>query len=404
MTLSSKTVLISGVAGFAALFSSASLAMAAEKVTFNGNTYYVVNGNDPKMDSGNEVCASVGMKFAGYKSINTTGVCKARHPTAKEVTSVNGSKAGFYCNGAPQTGLACGKMKNVCQVCPACNLNEAADGNQTIGGHFAEMYVFCEGGMSKSSLYGALPLPKFQSDPNNCGAAGKKCLTGMICSNGACARKAVASSSSVDSRIGKQTGYKVCEYYQATKPSDPVRATKKLVSCGVPGLADKFCKTSLNNPAAKSLKCEENGIVVCGLPCTTPGARNEWFCSADINRPRGTMVKPLDFCPPLPSTSSAKPTKDPGQLCQHGGECKSGMCLGVVPGREYRCSCIGSQSKWQGCTTTNSSPLPATNRAPGVTCQHGGQCQSGMCLGVVPGQQYVCSCNDPKTQWSGCRK
>lgn len=378
MTRSLQTTFLTGVAGVAALLSFASLAMAAESVKFSGNTYYKVDGNNPAMDSGDEVCKSMNMKCLGYKSIDTNSICKLFHPNAKELISVNGSKAGFYCNGAPQTGLACGKMMNTCQVCPKCNLNEAASCSNTIGGHFREMYVFCEA-TSKPGMYGALPLPK---------------------------SSARSSSRSVapDSRIGKHPGYKVCEYYQATKPGDPVRAAKKLVSCGIPGLGDQFCRRALNNQSAKAITCEENGIVICGLPCATPGARNEWFCSADINRPRGTMVKPLDFCPPLPAASLPKPTKDPGQLCQHGGECKSGMCLGVVPGREYRCSCIGSQSKWQGCSTTSSSPLPATNRAPGVQCQHGGQCQSGMCLGAVPGQLYLCSCNDPKTQWQSCRK
>jgi hypothetical protein len=84
-----------------------SAAATPRSIVFNGNTYYVVDGNNTALDSGNEVCAAVGKKFNSYKSINTNGVCKALHPNAKEVTSVNGSKAGFYCNGLPLTGLAC---------------------------------------------------------------------------------------------------------------------------------------------------------------------------------------------------------------------------------------------------------------------------------------------------------
>lgn len=369
------------------LYGTASAAVPS--VSFNNNTYYMVDGNNPALDTGDEVCASMKMKFAGYKSINTNAICKLFHPTAKELISVNGSKAGFYCNGAPQQGLACAKFKNTCQVCPACNLNEASTGNQSIGQHFKEMYVFCE------------PLP--QEGSNSTKGPPR---TPVASARASSSRGRIVSSSSraPTDLVGRHPGYKVCEYFQSTNVGYPVRATKKLVSCGVPGLGDQFCRTALNNRAAKALKCEEHGIVICGLPCTTASARNEWFCSADINRPRGTMVKPLDFCPPLASSTPAGPKKAPGALCQHGGDCQSGWCLGVVPGREYRCSCIGSTTKWQSCSTTTPPPLPPTGRSAGQTCLHGGQCASGMCLGRVPGQDYVCSCIDPTTRWDSCRK
>ncbi len=362
-------------------------AAAVPSVTFNGNVYYAVDGNNKSMDSGDEVCKSMGKTCLGYKSINTNSICKLFHPTAKELVSVNGSKAGFYCNGAPQQGLACASQKNTCQVCPNCNLNEAASCSSTIGQHFKEMYVWCGGSSSASSkkattgTYGPMSLPKSSARASS-------------------SRR--SSSVGPDSRIGSRPGYKVCEYYQATKVGDPVRATKKLVSCGVAGLGDKFCQTSLNNPAAKALKCEENGIVICGLPCTTPGARNDWFCSADINRPRGTMVKPLDFCPPIQSSTPAQPVKKPGELCQHGGQCTTGNCIGIGPdfGKEYRCSCNAFRYE-TGCSGVASS-AKTTNKTAGEVCQHGGECKSGYCLGVVPGREYRCSCKQLTYSTYGC--
>ncbi|MDO8625115.1 MAG: hypothetical protein Q7R47_03460, partial [Candidatus Diapherotrites archaeon] len=115
---------------------------ASSPYTYNGKTYYIVSGGNPAMNTGTKVCASVGKTCVGYTA-NTNAVCQYFHPTASVTTSVNGSKAGFYCNGPPQTGLACGASYNNCQVCPACNVNATCD--EDIGGLFREMYVECAG-------------------------------------------------------------------------------------------------------------------------------------------------------------------------------------------------------------------------------------------------------------------
>ncbi len=106
----------------------------------NGKEYYVVNGADPNEDTGNEVCAKVGKTCVGYTAFSND-ICKQVHPDAKTLTSVHGSKAGFYCNGPPQKGLACESTFNTCEVCPACNVN--ADCNTAVGDQFREMYVEC---------------------------------------------------------------------------------------------------------------------------------------------------------------------------------------------------------------------------------------------------------------------
>ena len=102
--------------------------------------YYVVTSTDPAKDTGNEVCASVGKSCVGYTDFSL-GQCLIHHPGANQVTDVNGSKAGFYCNGAPQGGV-CGKMPNTCMICPQCNVN--ADCAMEIGVLYRELYVECK--------------------------------------------------------------------------------------------------------------------------------------------------------------------------------------------------------------------------------------------------------------------
>ncbi|MEK6968419.1 MAG: hypothetical protein AABX51_07370, partial [Nanoarchaeota archaeon] len=97
-------------------------AVAAQKSTsYNGKTYYVVSADVPSENSGNEVCAKVGKSCVGYTAF-TTDVCKQLHPTATIKSGVDGSKAGFYCNGAPQQGV-CGRETDTCGISPACNVN-----------------------------------------------------------------------------------------------------------------------------------------------------------------------------------------------------------------------------------------------------------------------------------------
>ena len=125
-----------------AVFLLSSFAYAAPKsAEYNGRTYYAVNSADASEDSGNEVCAKLGKTCAGYTAYSTE-VCKKLHPDAAVTSGVDGSKAGFYCNGAPQGGV-CGRMSNTCNICPACNVN--VECSEQIGGLFREMYVECSG-------------------------------------------------------------------------------------------------------------------------------------------------------------------------------------------------------------------------------------------------------------------
>ena len=140
-TIISLTVFVILLASFTYAVSS--------PVTYNGKQYYIVTSTDQSEDTGAEVCAKVGKTCVGYTAY-TTDVCKSFHPSASATTSVHGSKSGFYCNGPPQTGLACESSYNNCQICPACNVN--ADCNFQIGGLFREMYVECAGGSSSSQV------------------------------------------------------------------------------------------------------------------------------------------------------------------------------------------------------------------------------------------------------------
>ncbi len=339
------------------LFGPTSFA-AVPTVQFNGNTYYKVDGNNPALDSGDEVCKSMGKKCVGYKSVNTNNICKLFHPTAKELISVNGSRAGFYCDGAPQQGLACAKVKNTCQVCPNCNMNEAEKCSNTIGQHFREMYVFCEAptaGGSKSA--GPAPIP----GRNN--------------------------RSSTRSQSSARSTEVTCTFQQ--KPL-------KRVSCALYKAGDRYCIRAMQSIWAKASICEETGRVVCSLPCSAQGANMFTQCAfGGVKSGSCSMSNP-----PAPYGPNL-----PGALCKHGGECTTGNCIGIGPpyGSEYRCSCDPFRYEVLSCKGASSS-LASTNRPAGTLCNHGGQCQSGMCLGVVPGQVYKCSCIDPTTRIDNCRK
>ncbi|MBI5156361.1 hypothetical protein HZA45_03765 [Candidatus Peregrinibacteria bacterium] len=309
-----RTLLIGFSVTLGTLTLAASASMAAPRsVVFNGNTYYVVNGNDPKMDTGDEVCASVGKVFDSYKSINTNAICKLLHPNARELTSVNGSKAGFYCNGAPQQGIACAPNKNTCQVCPACNLNEAAAGNSAIGQHFAEMYVWCRvkgaaaSSSKKANTYGPLPMPKSAS----------KASVRRIVTRSSAARSSAPSRNSITCTFSQQ----------------PL----KKVTCGAYKAADTYCALVMQSTYAKSILCQDIGKVVCSIPCTAPGIQNFRQCAFG-------GVK-SGSCP-APAASSKPALKRVGQTCQHGGECNTSYCVGVpdyYKGMQYFCSC----SQWK---------------------------------------------------------
>lgn len=108
--------------------------------TYNGRDYYLVDSNNPNANSGDRVCAMVGKPCVGYTGL-TTAICKYFHPDANVTQSVNGSKAGFYCDNGPNSDLACQNMKNNCQICPACDVG--LDCTTQIGSHFREAYVQC---------------------------------------------------------------------------------------------------------------------------------------------------------------------------------------------------------------------------------------------------------------------
>jgi hypothetical protein len=44
----------------------------------------------------------------------------------------------------------------------------------------------------------------------------------------------------------------------------------------------------------------------------------------------------------------------------------------------------------------------ATKKPAGAICQHGGDCISGWCMGVIPGQLYQCSCNTTYYSTTNC--
>lgn len=95
-----------------------------------------------------------------------------------------------------------------------------------------------------------------------------------------------------------------------------------------------------------------------------------------------------------------------GAVCQHGGECKSGNCVGVGQGPPwtYQCSCDPTTFK----TNCAVPPVPVTNsngkRPAGELCEHGGQCSSGNCVGVGQGPPwtYRCSCETSRYSTTGC--
>jgi hypothetical protein len=89
-----------------------------------------------------------------------------------------------------------------------------------------------------------------------------------------------------------------------------------------------------------------------------------------------------------------------GAVCNHGGECETGNCIyigGEGPDRTYKCSCdpfrydpyVDSEGN---CPNVPEYPEDDSGKA-GALCQHGGQCESGNCIGIVPGQVYKCSCD-----------
>ena len=240
-----------------AMLAGPTFAANPPSVTVSGKTYYKVSAGTT-MNTGTKVCAAAGKTCVGYTNLNSTTVCKAFHPTAKNLGSVNGSKAGFYCDGAPQTGLACANVKNTCEVCPTCNVN--ADCNFDVSGLFREMYVECGSAprSSSSSARSAVSVPKPTVVPPPTSA------------------------------IGSYPGKIACDFYQAKK---------KVVSCKAYKAADTFCTIAMQSRFAKAAECDDNGRIICTKPCiTNPKEVMLSQCAYDPERRRGYQAAPYNFC------------------------------------------------------------------------------------------------------------
>jgi hypothetical protein len=101
---------------------------------------YEVKATDPAGDTGNKVCARVGKQCVGYTDF-TLSSCLAFHPSAASVSDLDGSRAGFWCNGLPQGGV-CAQEVNTCHICPQCNTN--MDCTTQAGTLYASMFVECQ--------------------------------------------------------------------------------------------------------------------------------------------------------------------------------------------------------------------------------------------------------------------
>ncbi len=280
-------------------------AITPSSVKIGAKTYYKVLSTDATLNTGNKVCAAVGKSCIGYTNHGSNAVCTAFHPTAKNVKSVNGSKAGFYCNGAPQKGLACEKMKDTCQVCPTCNVN--ADCGTDISQQFREMYVECGATLPKSSS------PKSSSTSSS------------------------TKNPAPQGSVGPYPGKLACDFYQT--------AMKKVTNCKAVGVANNFCVIAMQSRLAKAVECKENGRIVCTIPCPTKGAATLQQCAYDPERRSGYQRPPYNFCSTVSkqfSISSSSAKKKSGETCKHGGECATGICIGTGrPNNQdyYQCSC-----------------------------------------------------------------
>lgn len=95
-----------------------------------------------------------------------------------------------------------------------------------------------------------------------------------------------------------QPGTLVCDFYNGP--------TKKLVTCAANRAGDTFCANVMGSRSAKAIACDENGQILCSVPCSSYSAvKLTNRCAFDINRARGTQAPPIGSCP-SPAAQSAQ--------------------------------------------------------------------------------------------------
>ena len=93
-----------------------------------------------------------------------------------------------------------------------------------------------------------------------------------------------------------------------------------------------------------------------------------------------------------------------GEVCDHGGECTTGNCVGVGDGPPwtYKCSCdpfrfvaAGTDGECPPGSVTTQAQEQKAGLGIGEVCKNGGECESGNCVGVGQGPPwtYKCSCD-----------
>ena len=323
-----------------ALGSSTAFAKPQE-VKYKDKNYYIVTSADPAQNSGNKVCALVGKTCVGYTGY-TTDVCKQVHKSAAIKSDANGSKAGFYCDGAPQGGV-CANEKDTCHICPNCNVNATCE--TQIGDLYREMYVECSGGDDSTTMVKLTGLlKKILGMPGRWwGGFRSSVARSFDLFREKLGRLTIQKIKRVTVRVQgpggtvqadiPQDSY-VCEFYQKNK---------KLVTCDALAAADSFCVTAMDSRFATAELCQDNGVILCSKPCkTNPQELKPQRCAFDGDRARGNQAPPLDFCTEtITINTTTGPTKKAGEVCVHGGECNTGYCLGQPSdnGIKYFCSC-----------------------------------------------------------------
>ncbi len=129
-----------GAGTVAEMAASESTSTPLGSVALGNTTYYRVLGNDPTRDTGTKVCAAVGKACVGYTDYSVES-CLKFHPSAATVADLDGAKAGFYCNGPPQSGV-CAREINTCHICRECGINMYCDMN--VGTLYRETFVECK--------------------------------------------------------------------------------------------------------------------------------------------------------------------------------------------------------------------------------------------------------------------